>query len=406
MHATQRPSLSVITGDGRPSSGYLALASRIWDNARCRVQSRRLLAIAGFAADCLRDVSRMDVRLVTDEGIEKRPVEELAALLAREDGLVWVDIPNCDQEAVRVLSEVFGFHPLAIKDCVERNRVPKVHAYPDHVFVVLHAPEQGKRGHVHYIELDQFVGQHYLVTVHGPINPLVEPWVALRETRAVLARIEAGRLRLSSPFQLSYAIISALTRHQENFVEVVTSEVWQLEQQVTGGHIDDPEEFLNELFQARHGLLAVGTMGALSAAIYGRMTTLARISPEGRRLVADIEDQFDRVRRLADSEREYLQGVIEFYQTVLTLKATLVAQEQNEEVRHLTRASYAQNEEVKKISAWAAIFFAPSLVGTVYGMNFDRMPELRWFLGYPFALVLMVTASAVLYVVFKRRGWL
>lgn len=348
----------------------------------------------------------MDVRLVTDSGVEQRPVEELEALLDGKDGLVWVDIPDCDAEAVRVLSEVFGFHPMAIQDSVERNRVAKVHAYPDHVFVVLHAPERGERGHVHYIELDQFVGRKYLVTIHGPINPAVDPPVALRETRAVLNRIVAGRLRPATPWELSYAIVSALTRHQENYVEMVTSDVWQLEQRVTGGQVGDPEEFLNELFRARHGLLAVRTMGAVSAAIYGRMTALTGVSRDGQRLVADIADQFDRVRSVADGEREYLQGVIEFYQTSLIIRAALVGQAQNEEVQRLTEASYAQNEEIKKISAWAAIFFAPTLVGTVYGMNFDHMPELHWIVGYPFAVVLMALMSAALYLVFKRRGWL
>ena len=72
----------------------------------------------------------------------------------------------------------------------------------------------------------------------------------------------------------------------------------------------------------------------------------------------------------------------------------------------LTEASLAQNEEVKKISAWAAILFAPTLVGTIYGMNFDHMPELHWLLGYPLALLLMLVTSLTLYVVFKRRGWL
>ena len=350
--------------------------------------------------------SRMDVRLITSEGIEKCPVDRLAGLLEREDGLVWVDIPACDGEAASVLAEVFGFHPLAVRDCVERNRVPKVHAYPDHVFVVLHTPEQGQRGHVHYVELDQFVGRRYLVTVHGPINPAVDPGVAVRETRAVLARIEAGRLRPASAFELSYAIVSALARHQEDFVETVTKDVWRLEQQVTGGELGDPEQFVNELFQARHGLLTVRTMAALSAAIYGRMATLSRVSPDGRKLVVDMADQFERVRSVADSEKEYLQGVIDFYQTVLALRATLATQAQNEEVGQLTQASYAQNEQVKKISAWAAILFAPTLVGTVYGMNFEHMPELSWVLGYPAALVLMVLTSVVLYTAFKRRGWL
>jgi magnesium transporter len=70
----------------------------------------------------------------------------------------------------------------------------------------------------------------------------------------------------------------------------------------------------------------------------------------------------------------------------------------------MSQASYAQNEDVKRISAWAAIFFAPSLIGTVYGMNFEHMPELGWTLGYPPALLVMVMVltSVVLYVVFKR----
>ncbi|MEV6151910.1 magnesium transporter CorA family protein [Nonomuraea sp. NPDC052129] len=348
----------------------------------------------------------MDIRLINDEGVEERPVEELKALLDDEDALVWVDISSCDLEAARMLSEVFGFHPMAVRDCVERNRVPKVHAYPDHVFVVLHAPERGQRGHVHYIELDQFVGRNYLVTVHGPINPAADPAAALRETDEVLTRIKAGRLHPATPFELSYAIISALTRNQENFVETMTSDVWRLEQRVTSGNVGDPEEFLNELFRARHGLLAVRTMGALSCAIYGRMTNLTRVSAGGQRLVADIADQFDRVRAVADGEREYLQGVIEFYQTTLTIKATLVGQAHTAEVNRLTEASYAQNEEIKKISAWAAIFFAPTLVGTVYGMNFTHMPELQWAFGYPSALALMVLASVVLFMVFKRWGWL
>ncbi|GAA4637645.1 magnesium/cobalt transporter CorA [Actinoallomurus vinaceus] len=348
----------------------------------------------------------MDVRLLTDAGIEERSADELPALLDRTDCLIWVDIAGCDPAAVRMLSEVFDFHPMAVRDCVERNRVPKMHAYPDHVFFVLHTPERGERGHVHYIELDQFVGRNYLVTVHGPINPAVDPEAALRETRAVLARIEAGRLRPTTPFALSYAIVSALTRNQEEYIETLTSEVWQLEQRVTGGRVGDPEEFINELFRARHGLLAVRTMGAQGAAIHRRMAALPRISPEGRRLVADMAGQLEQVRGVADGEREYLQGVIEFYQTTLTINAALIGQAQNEEVRRLTEASYAQNEEIKKISAWAAIFFAPTLIGTVYGMNFRNMPELHWTFGYPVALVLMVLASVALYLVFKRRGWL
>jgi Mg2+ and Co2+ transporter CorA len=100
----------------------------------------------------------MNVHFVSEDGIQQQPVEDLTALLARDDGLVWVDIPVCDEEAARVLSETFGFHPLAIRACIERNAVPKVRAYRDHIFVILHAPELGTGGHVHYVELDQFIG--------------------------------------------------------------------------------------------------------------------------------------------------------------------------------------------------------------------------------------------------------
>jgi magnesium transporter len=86
-------------------------------------------------------------------------------------------------------------------------------------------------------------------------------------------------------------------------------------------------------------------------------------------------------------------------QDILTVNATLVTQAQNEEMK-------AQNEEVKKISAWAAILFAPTLIGTIYGMNFRRMPELHWYYGYPFALALMAVVCATLYLAFKRRRWL
>jgi len=93
-------------------------------------------------------------------------------------------------------------------------------------------------------------------------------------------------------------------------------------------------------------------------------------------------------------------------QDILTVNATLVNQQQNEEMKNLTEASYTQNEEVKKVSAWAAILFAPTLIGTVYGMNFDHMPELHWIHGYPYALALMIFTSLTLYILFKRRGWL
>ena len=348
----------------------------------------------------------MEVRLITDAGVSTFPTAALPDLLLGDEGLVWVDIPLPDEEAGRVLADVFGFHLLAVKDSLERNRVPKAHGYADHVFFILHKPERGERGHVHYIELDQFVGHRYLVTVHGPVNPQVDPSVAVRETSAVATRLEEGRLRPKTPFELSYAIVSSLTRRQEEFLETVTADVWRLEQRVTGGQLGDPEEFIDELFQARHGLLAVRTMAALANAICSSIISLPKLSADGRAWTTEMAADFAKVRSVADGEHEYLQGVIDFYQTVLALRSSLATQQQNEAARRLTEASYTQNEELKKISAWAAILFAPTLVGTIYGMNFDHMPELHWLWGYPLALLLMAGTSLLLHRVFHRSGWL
>ena len=84
----------------------------------------------------------------------------------------------------------------------------------------------------------------------------------------------------------------------------------------------------------------------------------------------------------------------------------MVGQRQNDEIKRLTQTSLDQNEDVKRISAWAAILFAPTLVGTIYGMNFKHMPELGWELGYPLAVLAMAALGVLLYLVFKRRGWL
>jgi magnesium transporter len=326
----------------------------------------------------------MQVRLVSEDGVEQRPVEELAALLEREEGIVWVDIPVCDEEAARLLSEVFGFHPLAVRACVERNAVPKVRAYRDHVFVILHAPELGKGGHVHYVELDQFVGPRYLVTVHGPVNPAVSQEATLRETRAVLRRVEAGRLRPGSPFELSYALVSALAQGQEAFVETVTRDVWPLEQRVTSGHLGDPEEFLEELFRTRHALLAVSNMATLGHQIYGRMSALGRFVPtEGQPLVADIEDQFARVAGVADGQVRYLQGVIEFYKARTDTKMTIAAE---------------------RLAVIAVVTLPITALSSIYGMNIivnDRtdFPHLA------VVVAVMATISTVLLRWAKRQGW-
>ena len=138
----------------------------------------------------------------------------------------------------------------------------------------------------------------------------------------------------------------------------------------------------------------IGVLEALTAgfAKYG-------IDEELQRYLRDVEDHLTQVCERIEEFRQLLRDI-------LTVNATLVAQQQNEEMKNLAEASNSQNEEVKKISAWAAILFAPTLIGTIYGMNFEHMPELGWVVGYPLALFLMAVTCVTLYTIFKRRDWL
>lgn len=326
----------------------------------------------------------MDVHVIGPGGVRDATVEELPALLAARTEIVWVDVPVWDDDAAAVLTDVFGFHPLAVRDCAARNRLPKVHAYPDALFLVLHAPERGRSGHVHYVELDRFVGPHYLVTVHGPTNPAVPADIPLRDTREVLERIRAGRFRPSSAFDVSHAVVSAMTRRMEAFVEGLTQEVWDLEQRVTGGDMGDPEHFLEELFRARHGLLAVRTMAAQAREIYRRVATLSRFVPaESHHLVHDLVDQFDRIAGIAEDERDYLQGVIEFYRARTDTKMTIAAE---------------------RLAVIAVVTLPVTAVASVLGMNLI-VNEATTPVPLVLVLVLMLAMSGSLLAWARRQGW-
>ena len=313
-----------------------------------------------------------------------RSVADLPALLARPDGLVWLDIPVWSDSAEQILTTTFGFHPLAVRDSENRNPVPKIHRYDDHLFLVLHAPQPGAGGHVHYVELDQFVGQRYLVTVHGPLNPAVDPAAATVEVDAVLGRLASGKLKPSRAFELSYALLTALTGRLRTFTAELTKDVWKLEQRVTGGHLGDPESFLEEMFRARHGLLAVSTMSALSREVYSRMATIAVFGPgDGQALLEDAVDQFHRLSVMADTQKAYLQGTIEFYQARTNTKMTVAAE---------------------RLAVIAAVTLPVTALSSVLGMNLIVNDHTEW---VPLAVILaiMLAMSTALLIWAKRKGW-
>jgi Mg2+ and Co2+ transporter CorA len=342
----------------------------------------------------------MNVLVICDGRTEQHDAGELPVLLKREDALVWVDIPVCDPSAGQVLSEVFGFHSIAVRDCVERNHVSKFHVYADYVFMVLHAPHVGRRGHVHYVELDQFIGRNYLVTVHGPLNPAVDPEVALLDTRAALRRIERGGLVPGSPFELSHAIVSALTRREIDLVAKLAQESGRLEQRVMlSEERDDPEAFLEELFQIWYELLAVRTMAVHSGATYTRMTKRARDVPASAPpLFSDVADQFELVKSMADGQREFLHGVIEFYQTRTSTQTTVAAEK-------MASTGVQQNDDMRKITAWVAIVAVPTAVTGFFGQNVPY-PGFGTKAGLAASITIMVALAVTLYIIFRRKKWL
>jgi magnesium transporter len=126
--------------------------------------------------------------------------------------------------------------------------------------------------------------------------------------------------------------------------------------------------------------------------ILGRLIDEPQVNEEEGRYLRDVQDHSIKVQDQAAGFRALLENI-------LSVNLTL-------ETKALTEASHQQNEQVKRISAWGAILFAPTVVGTNYGMNFDHMPELHWYLGYPFALGLMVFIGVTLYTLFKRSRWI
>jgi magnesium transporter len=342
----------------------------------------------------------MDVLVIRSGDVERHPAADLPDLLTLDDGVVWVDIPSCDEGALAVLQGVFGFHRVAIRDCVERNHVSKMHVYPDHVFTVLHAPEVGRRGHVHYVELDQFVGRNYLITVHGPLNPAVASEVALVDTADVLRRIEKRHFHISSAAELSHWIVSSMIRRESDLVSKLAQESGRLEQQVMlGEDRDDPEAFLEELFQAWYELLAVRTMAMHSSATYGRMARQANFLPgEDTRLFADLADQFEVVRTVADGQRDFLHGVIEFYQTRTSTHLTLAAEKS-------AATAVQQNEEMRRITAWVAIVAVPTAVTGFFGQNVPY-PGFGHTSGVIASTLIILVLAAALFTIFKRNNWL
>jgi Mg2+ and Co2+ transporter CorA len=316
---------------------------------------------------------------------QRRSEADLDELLARDDGWVWFDVPKPDADAARLLAQVFHLHPRAIEACLERNHVSRLHAYHGYLFVALHRPEQGMSGHVHYLEIDQLVGRNFLVTTHGPHNPVVTVESLLTETRDVASRLTEGRLLPRSPVALCYAITSALTNAEERTVNELARDVGRLEQRVMAqADAERPEQFLDELFQARHALLTVRTMAAQSNEVFARAVRLmSDLSKEDLRLLSDLKDQYHRLERITSSQLDFLHGVTDFYRARTDTRMTIAAE---------------------RLAVIAAVTLPVTAISSVVGMNV--IVNTSTHLGWLLVLLLAMTAMSVWLLRWAhKQGW-
>ncbi len=318
-------------------------------------------------------------------------LDETYELLRERKGMAWIGLYRPDVDELRSVAQEFELHHLAVDDAIAAHQRPKLERYGNTLFAVLRpARYLDDVEKVEFGELHVFVGPEFVVTVRYAESPdLAQVRSRLEQTPALLCL---------GPEAVFYAILDQVVDEYGPVVAGLENDIDEIEDQLFNGdpavsrRIYDLSREVIEFQRATHPL--VDMLQALQQGF-----NKYHVEVELQRDLRDVLDHTLRVVERADSFRVLLQNA-------LTVQTTLLGQRQNEEMRHLTEASLTQNEEVKKISAWAAILFAPTLVGTIYGMNFDHMPELHWLLGYPLALLLMLVTSVTLYLVFKRRRWL
>jgi magnesium transporter len=289
------------------------------------------------------------------------------------EGTKWVALVEPSPDELARVGREFALHPLALEDAVHAHQRAKLEFYEDSVFLVLRpALYIDETETVEFGELHVFAGRDFVVTIrrgHGP---------NLDDVRSELA--EQPQLLSRGPMAIVHAIVDRVVDDYAPVVTGVENDIDEIETEVFGGEADASRrtyQLLREVIEFRRATEPLSEMlQRLASAV---------ANEEERRYLRDVEDHAIRIQQRVDGFHELLRSILSV---------------------NLTLETKGQNEEVKKISAWAAILFAPTLVGTIYGMNFEHMPELDWRLGYPFALGLMAATSVGLYALFRRRRWI
>lgn len=305
---------------------------------------------------------------------------DLAAVRAQctgDDEFVWIGLHNPSAEELDRVAEAFGLHPLAVEDALHAHQRPKLERYDTSLFLVLKtlwyvdAEDAVETG-----EINLFMGSDFIVSVrHGEGAELHSARLYLEAKESVLSH---------GPSAVVYAITDRVVDGYSRVAHELEIDVDEVETSVfSPSRSDDSVRIYTlkrEIAEVRRAVLPL--RDPIRQASLGTVTGM---DPEAAPFFRDVGDHLARVAETVDTLDGLLSTAFE---------------------AHLARIQVQQNEDMRKISAGAALVLVPTLIAGVYGMNFDHMPELHWLVGYPFALVLMVGASVLLYLRFKKSGWL
>jgi magnesium transporter len=305
-------------------------------------------------------------------------------------GMAWVGLYRPDAVEMREIAQALNLHPLAVEDTLVGHQRAKLERYGEMSFLVLQpARYLDETETVEFGEVHIFVGPGYVITVRHAENP---------NLAAVRHRLEENPHVLAlGPYAVVWAVCDDIIDQYLPVVKGIENDIDEIEDALFSG---DPA-VSKRIFGLQREVID----------LQHATTPLVPMLDELQHIVMEHtgESEAPAFRDVDDHARRVVEKVESFRITLgsaLTVHATMVEQENNEAMRRMAEFGLEQNEQVKKVSGWAAILFAPTLVGTIYGMNFTYMPELNWVFGYPMALGLMLATSLTLYFVFKRKGWL
>ncbi|MFD3943984.1 magnesium and cobalt transport protein CorA [Streptomyces sp. NPDC058579] len=306
--------------------------------------------------------------------------DALAEARASGNAFLWVGLYEPTEAEFDHVSDEFALHPLAVEDALKAHQRPKLEIFDDSLFVVLkpvvYEPESDR---VSLDELMLFVGDSFVVTVrHGEGAPLA----------AVRRRLEAEPDVLRhGPTAVLYAVSDAVVDHYIDVAGELQVDLEELEADVFAPVGVGPSNTAERIYTAKRQVLEFRRgAGPLS----GPMARLADgdvpfVHEGSQPFFRDVSDHLMRAN-------EQVEGLDRLLSDVLAA--------------HLAQMGVRQNDDVRKISAWAAMAAVPTMVAGIYGMNFEHMPELTWTWSYPALILILIGIELGLYRLFKRRGWL